>query len=329
MANWNGFIDWLERARHKIAARDLLWLTPPGAIAAIAGFALTERPPADAAATALDAAALLRQRDDELCELAHDLFRAVGRHYFRLELEGLANLPPTGPAMLVGNHNGAILPLDVLFTMLAVRDHLGPQRIVHPLSHDGIFFHPTIRRYAEGLGVLPANPASGEAVLDAERLMLVYPGSDFDAGRRFVDRGRVDLGGRKGFVRLALRKRVPIIPVVSVGTHEQLIILSRGESIARALRMPSLMRTKTFPIALALPWGLTSGLLPYIPLPAQTTVALGPPITFDEVDEATAAAPDDATLERGYEKVRARMQAMLDELSKDRRPLLGKKKPAR
>jgi 1-acyl-sn-glycerol-3-phosphate acyltransferase len=335
MANWTGFVDWLERARHKIAARDLLWLTPPGVAAVIAGFALGERPApqqAPAAATRTHPVDLSR-RDDELVELAHDLFRAVGRHYFRLEVEGVQHVPASGPVMLVGNHNGAILPLDVLFTMLAVRDHLGPDRTVHPLSHDGIFYHPTVRRYAEGLGVLPASPAAGEAVLDAGRVMLVYPGSDLDAGRPFADRGRVELGGRKGFLRVALHKRVPIIPVVSVGTHEQLIILSRGESIARALRMPSLMRTKTFPIALALPWGLTSALLPYIPLPAQTTVAFGAPITFDDISEADADAAarqgDGATLTRCYERVVSAMQRMLDELSEGRRPLLGKKKPAR
>jgi hypothetical protein len=140
--------------------------------------------------------------------------------------------------------------------------------------------------------------------------MLVYPGSDWDASRSFAERGRIELAGRKGFVRAALGQRVPIVPVVSVGTHEQLIILSRGEGIARALHMPQLMRTKTFPIALALPWGLTSGLVPYLPLPAQTTVAFGPPLDFAELfpggltalsaSAAEAHAADEAMVDRGY-----------------------------
>ena len=241
--------------------------------------------------------------------------------------------------MLVGNHNGAILPLDVMFALTAVHDHLGPDRIIHPLSHDGIFFHPTIRGYADRLGVLRASPTASAAVLDAGRVMLVYPGSDWDASRSFAERGLIELAGRKGFVRAAFAKRVAIVPVVSVGTHEQLIILTRGEGIARALHMPELMRTKTFPIGLALPWGLTSALLPYVPLPAQTTVAFGPPITFDAlmpggitaatVAEAAAYASDPEMVDRGYALVSARMQAMLDELSAGRRPLLGKKKARR
>jgi hypothetical protein len=117
------------------------------------------------------------------------------------------------------------------------------------------------------------------------------------------------------------------VPVVSVGTHEQLVILSRGERIARALRLPELMRTRTFPIALALPWGLSSGLLPYVPLPAQTTVAFGPPLSFEELFPGAAQAEDPAALSHGYALVTARMQAMLDELQAGRIPLLGKKKP--
>jgi 1-acyl-sn-glycerol-3-phosphate acyltransferase len=222
--------------------------------------------------------------------------------------------------------------------MTAIRDHLGPDRFIHPLSHDGIFSHPTVRGYADRLGVLRASPAASAAVLAAGRIMVVYPGSDWDASRSFADRGQIDLAGRKGFIRSAFSQRVTIVPVVSVGTHEQLIILTRGEGIARALHLPELMRTKTFPIGLSLPWGLTSALLPYLPLPAQTTVAFGPPLDFAELipggitaatPSAAAAYASDADLvDRAYALVASRMQAMLDELSAGRRPLLGKKKPA-
>lgn len=346
MSKWSGVVEWLERARRKMAARDFLWLTPPGTLAILIGFATEKKLPRDAgsahgscAATAAVDRVDLAGRDPELVELALDLFRAIGRHYFRVEIQGVDHVPASGPVMLVGNHNGAILPLDTMFTLTAIRDHLGPERIVHPLSHDGLFFHPTVQRYARALGVVRANHASSAAVLGRGRAMLVYPGSDWDAGRPFSDRARIDLAGRQGFVRVALRHRVPIVPVVSVGTHEQLIILTRGSGIARALGLPRLMRTKTFPIALALPFGLTTALLPYIPLPAQTTVAFGPPLHFTELfpggitaasaEEGERHAGNPAILDRCYALVTARMQAMLDELSDGRRLFLGKKKPAR
>ena len=315
-----------------------MWLTPPGALAIILGFAFAKkRSPEAVVADAVaggpeeipEEIVDLSRRDPELVELALDLFRSLGRHYFRLQIEGVHHVPASGPVMLVGNHNGAILPLDAMFTLVAVRDHLGPGRIVHPLSHDGIFFHPTVTRYAHGLGVVKASHAGSSAILGSGRAMLVYPGSDWEASRPFAERGRIDLAGRQGFLRVALRHRVPIVPVVSVGTHEQLVILSRGEHIARALRLPKLMRTRTFPIALALPWGLSSGLLPYMPLPAQTTVAFGPPLSFEELfpGASAAQAEDPEALSHGYAIVTARMQAMLDELQEGRIPLLGKKKP--
>ena len=53
------------------------------------------------------------------------------------------------------------------------------------------------------------------AILGSGRVMLVYPGSDWEASRPFAERGRIDFAGRKGFLRVALRHRVPIVPVVS------------------------------------------------------------------------------------------------------------------
>lgn len=89
--------------------------------------------------------------DRELSELLFELFRLIGRDYFRLKLEGMEHIPSQGAAMLVGNHNGGIMPIDTLFTPLAVRDHCGPGRLVHPLAHDVLFAHPLLRRYGSAL----------------------------------------------------------------------------------------------------------------------------------------------------------------------------------
>jgi 1-acyl-sn-glycerol-3-phosphate acyltransferase len=317
---------WYSRARSKIDLRDLLWLLPPG-IAAIVGMhiaqKLTARPEEQPRCDDLTA------RDPELHGLVMELFRLIGRDYFRLEVLGAEQLPAAGPLMLAGSHNGGSMPLDALFTLLAVHERFDGRRIVHTLAHETVFTHPVARRYALGLGILKAGHGAGEKVVDAGRMLLVYPGSDWDSCRSFAERDRIDLHGRTGFLRFALRHRVPIAPVVSTGTHEQLVILARGDGLARALRLHKLLRTDVFPIVLALPWGLTSGFLPYLPLPAQTTISFGAPIAFPEVDPAQAEDP--SVLARCYGVVQARMQAMLDELSAGRVPLLGKpgnKKPA-
>ncbi len=331
---WDGFKNWYERAGRVIDSRDLLLLTPVGVVAALLKLARqrvvgdTEQPTPQDSPSTLPADLTedeLHACDIELVDVFADLFRALGRYYFRLRVEGLESFPVKGPALLVGNHNGGVLPLDSLFTGLAVYDHskrFGPPRVVRGLGHDSLFAQPVIGRYARRLGIVPARPKTAERLLREGELALVYPGSDWDAGRTFSERHRICLAGRRGFLRLALRTGVPIVPVVSVGTHEQLIILSRGEWLARTLRLHKLTRTDTFPLALSLPWGFNSALLPYLPLPAQTTLLFGEPLRFADI--SPEQSDDEEVLGSCYSIVEERMQSMLDRLSRDRIPFLGR-----
>ena len=309
-----GARGWLRRFVKLIDPVDLLQISPPGVLWTLASFLRSG-----------DAAALprgdLSERDPELVRLFVDLFRAVGERYFRWQVRGAEHLPAEGPALLVGNHNGGPLPTDTFLTMVAVWDRLGAARSVHPLAHDLLFHNRTTRRYALRLGVLRAHREAAAEALAAGRLVLVYPGSDLDSNRPFTARHRVELGGRTGFLRLALRRRCPIVPVVSAGTHEQYVVLSRGDGIARLLGQQRRLRVGVFPIVLSLPWGLTSGFFPSLPLPAQTTISFGPPLSWPEL--GPEAADDPAVLARCYREVEVRMQQMLDELGRGRRPWLG------
>ncbi|MGZ3424051.1 MAG: lysophospholipid acyltransferase family protein [Polyangiales bacterium] len=269
----------------------------------------------------------LDARDPELVDITLALARTFGRYWFRAEVEGIENVPARGPALLVGNHNGGFLITDTYLTMAAIADRQGLSRAVRPLAHDFVFDDPTLRRYAQGFGAIRAGQGSAMRALERGDLVLVYPGGDVDTFRPFRERGHIELAGRVGFVRLALRARVPIVPVVSAGTHEQMVILSRGDRIAKLLHMHSWARTEVFPIALSLPWGLTSAFLPYLPLPAQTTVAFGEPIAWPEL--GPGAADDDAIVHRCALEVEAAMQALLDRISAGRRPWLGRPRRAR
>ena len=153
--------------------------------------------------------------------------------------------------------------------------------------------------------------------------LLVYPGSDLDTYRPFRDRGKMVLGGRKGFLKLALRAGVPIVPVVSAGTHEQYIVLTRGDRLARLLHAHAWARTEVLPIVLAIPWGITLGFVPYLPLPAQTSISFGAPLRWPEHRPADADRPD--VLDGCYREVEQQMQSMLDGLCDGRRFLVGQR----
>ena len=151
--------------------------------------------------------------------------------------------------------------------------------------------------------------------------MLVYPGGDREACRPFAQRNRVDLAGRTGFIRLAMEERVPIIPVICAGAHEQLIVLSRGARLAELLGTRRWLRTESLPWMFALPWGLTSAYLPYRPLPSQISIEFGAPFAIPP----DADPRDEQALSELNARFCDRMQLMLNALTLGRVPIVGRR----
>ena len=314
----HGLAGWLERARRLVPAEDRkVLLSPPRLAARFVKFAIRRALGMSGRVTADD----VHARDPELVTLVGELWRVLARYYFRLRVEGVENVPPSGPILLVGNHSGGLLPSEGFFTALALHEHFGPDRALYALAHDFLFEDPTLQRYAARLGILRAGHESAHHAFAAGGCVLVYPGSDMDTFRPFRDRNKVVLAGRTGFLRLALREGVPIVPVVTAGNHEQFVVLTRGDRLARLLHAHAWARTEVLPLVLSFPWGLTTGFLPYLPLPAQTTLSFLPPMTWPELDAASADRPED--LARCYHDVEVAMQTELDRIATGRRYLLG------
>lgn len=309
--------DWLDRWAELAPLRDRVALVcPPILVGKFVHYALRLRKRTFAADD-------IHARDPRFVSLLVDLARALGRHYFRLETTGVENIPARGGALLVGNHNGGLLPLEPFFTAVAVWDRFGPDRALYALGHDFLFEDPMLRRYTAMLGVLRAGHEGAMHALSDGHLALVYPGGDLDAFRPFHDRNKIVLGDRTGFIKLALRARVPIVPVVTVGAHEQFIVLTRGDRLAKLLHLHAWARTSVLPLIAAVPWGVTIGFVPYLPLPAQITMAIGEPMTWPDLTPADAENP--TAVARAYEDVRSRMQAVMDRLSEGRRFLRGRR----
>jgi 1-acyl-sn-glycerol-3-phosphate acyltransferase len=309
---------WAERMGDHLTPQDLLHLEPFHVLLVMLRFIVPDLRITDWSED-LDA------RDPALIETVLEAVRPVARRVFGLRVEGLEHVPTEGPALIVANHNGGLLPLDTLFTLLALWDAQGPERELNMLGHDLLGADEVGRRIFSGLGIIRANPDRAARALEAGRLVLVYPSSEHDSFRPFWERDRVPAVDRTGFIRLALQQGVPIVPLVSAGTHEQLVVLARGRRLARALGLRRLLRAETFPIVLALPWGITSGYVPYLPLPAQTTLRFGPPIRWPGLDPAQAE--DEDTRRRCRDEVCTTMQAMLEELYAGRVPVLGDRVP--
>ncbi|HEY1358967.1 MAG TPA: lysophospholipid acyltransferase family protein [Thermoleophilaceae bacterium] len=238
--------------------------------------------------------------------------------YFRADVRGLHNIPEEGPVLLVGNHSGGNLTPDTGVFTLAFSTYFGVERRFYQLAHNLVLTMPGLgflRRY----GTVAATPENANEALESGAALLVYPGGDYEVHRPSWETAKVDFNRRKGFIRLALEKDVPIVPVVSVGGQETALFLSRGERLARLLALDRMFRLKVLPISLAIPWGLNVGdMLGHWPLPAKITVEALSPI---HLREEFGAEPD---LDEVYDEVVDRMQMSLTALQAERRlPLVG------
>jgi len=128
----------------------------------------------------------------------------------------------------------------------------------------------------------------------------------------------IDFDGRTGYVRAALNAGVPIVPSVSIGGQENQLFLSRGEWLAKAMRLDKLMRVKILPISFGLPFGLSAVLPVNLPLPTKIVTQVLAPI------DIVAEFGEDPDVEEVDAHVRGVMQRALDTLAAQRRlPVIG------
>jgi 1-acyl-sn-glycerol-3-phosphate acyltransferase len=235
--------------------------------------------------------------------------------WFAPEVRGLEHLSP-GPALLVSNHSGGFVTPDTWILTTTIYRTRGLADVPVGLVHDRVFEAPVVGSVLRRLGAVPASARGARKAFARGRKVLVYPGGDIDAFRPWRERDRVIFGERRGYVRLALRERVPIVPVVAAGAHEGWFVLTDGRRLAKLLHTHRWLRTDVLPVTLSIPWGLNPG-LPYFPLPTRVLVEVLPPIRFER--EGPEAASDDAFVEACHLEVHATMQRALDRLAAERR----------
>jgi 1-acyl-sn-glycerol-3-phosphate acyltransferase len=238
--------------------------------------------------------------------------------WYRAEVRHLGRVPEDGPALLVGNHSGGNVAPEVLIFPLAFSAYFGVERRFYQLAHNLVLASP-VGPMLKRFGTMAASHDNARRALEAGAVVLVFPGGDWEVHRPSWERAKVDFAGRTGFIRLALREDVPIVPVVTAGGQETALFLSRGAWLASALQLDRLFRLKVLPISIALPWGLNVGdMLGHVPLPAKITSEVLPPIHLHE------QFGDDPDPEEIYEYVTRVMQEALEALYAERRfPVIG------
>jgi 1-acyl-sn-glycerol-3-phosphate acyltransferase len=241
-------------------------------------------------------------------------------YWFRMEVEGWENIPEP-PALLIGIHSGAPFVWDAWTVGFHWWRHFGNERPIHGTAHDALMAAPAIGAYFRRMGVLPAAPDSIAGALAAGRDVALWPGGEVDSLRSWTDRDKAILAGRTGFIRMAIKARVPIVPISTVGGPDAMPVIATGRRLAKALQLDKIARLKMFPIAVSAPWGIGPALLPEIPLPTKIRTAFQEPIEFED---DPALAKDDDYVDAKYDEVQGSIQHGMDALARRRRlPLFG------
>lgn len=240
--------------------------------------------------------------DHEFTERVQGIALWLYRNYWRVEVEGVENVPARGRALLVANHAG-VIPYDGAMIRTAIMAEHPQPRHARMLVVDWAFALPFTSMLLIKTGNVLAHPDNATALLELDELVGVFPEGVKGASKPYRDRYRVRRLGRGGFVQVALRTGSPIVPVAVVGSEEIHPVIADLEPAARLLRLPALPVTPTFP------W---LGMVGLIPLPSKWIIAFGKPIEVPQI--GNEAEPDPRLVLEISEHVRGWIQGKIDEL---------------
>lgn len=251
----------------------------------------------------------LRERDPEWIRAVLPTLWLAATVWFRAEVHGFENVPDE-PVLFVGNHSGGGSTPDTFIFLLAYNTYFTIEgRPLYALAHDTITAAPFLGGLTRKLGVVPAANSFAERIFTSGGSALVYPGGDVEALRPWRDRNKIIFSRRQGFLKLAYKCGVKIVPVVATGGHDTLIILNDGRRTARLLRLDKLARVKSMPMTLSIPWGLSPLPLPHFPLPAKIRIQVLEPI------DLRARFGDEPDWDHAFDYVTSVMQVGLSKLA--------------
>lgn len=207
--------------------------------------------------------------DEEFAEAAFPIFEFLYRSWWRVQVEGMHNVPGHGRALLVANHAGSVFPFDATMIGAAIQKEHPLPRWSKALVLNWAFDLPFVSYFIRRIGGVAANPANLTRLLQQDQPVMVFPEGVKGFGKPFSERYRLQRFGRGGFVEVALETGAPIVPVAVVGSEEIYPKLGESSALAKLIGAPYVPITPTFP------WLGPLGLLP---LPSKWRIEFLEPI---------------------------------------------------
>lgn len=230
-------------------------------------------------------------RDTLMYRVLPRFLMEILRKYFRLQVEGIENVPRRGSALIAPNHSGysgfdAIVLAHVLST--------DAKRVPRVLAHYLWFLSRTTAIPAQKMGFTEATYQNGITALQKKNLVVLFPEGEHGNFKPSSQMYQLQ-EFKRGFVRMALQTQSPIIPTLILGAEETHINLSQ-------LKFTRFLRGLVIPLPLNV-----------VPLPAKWKIRFLEPIHLPYRPEAA----DDADLV--HEIANEIQEKMQEELRKELR----------
>lgn len=216
----------------------------------------------------------------QFAKVGYSLGKRFMLPYFRPSVHGIENVPE-GRVLLVPNHSGQ-LPCDGILVALVMMLYGQPPRAVRAMVERAFPSVPFANEVLSRGGAVLGDPVNCRNLLEDEQVILVFPEGARGGGKVYQKRYQLQQFGR-GFMRLALSTKTPIVPVGIVGGEESIVSVYNARRLARVLGMPY------FPVS---PWLPVLGPLAYLPMPVKFHIRFGEPLRFDGPSDDEDAAID-------------------------------------
>ena len=246
-------------------------------------------------------------RSERVRSILRTAYEPLYRHWFRVEWEGMENIPTDGGALLVSNHAGAI-PSDAPAIMHGIETELG--RPVYGMAEYIFRSMPIVSTWWARAGGVAANPHNAYRLLrEQQQLALVFPEGTKGTSKPYSQRYQLRRFGRGGFVEIAMRAGVPVVPIAVVGAEESMPVVVNIGPLAKLLNLPYAPITANM-LALG-PLGVATY------FPAKFRIRVLEPIHFD-VEPDLPRYSRSKVMEQS-EAIRERIQAALYDMLRSRR----------
>lgn len=273
------------------------------ALVRVAGDPVPEEEPDDARLSDVDEWG----RSENMRALVRRLYDPIYRQWFRAEWEGFDKIPTEGGALLIANHAAAI-PSDAPVIMHGIEQELG--RPVYGLADNWFRQIPVVGTLWSRVGGVPGHPDNAYRLLaEQHQLVLDFPEGEKGPAKTVGERYQLRRFGRGGFVEIAMRAGVPVVPIAVVGAEESMPILMRVPYVSSLFGIPYAPVTANM-----LAFGPAGA---FVYFPAKFKLRVLDPVHFD-------VPPDQERYSRSRvmdeaEAIRDRIQAALYDMLRHRR----------